>query len=157
MAKAFVFRLETLLKLRQQREDRQKRVVAERLREIARVRREIESVEAQIQAQTDAVRADVSAGRIDVTKVARNRHWLSYLHRKRLEAQGHMGVLEARLAQERAVLAHAAKERKVLETLKDRQRDRYRRELDRQEVLEADDLSTVRFVFARETAEVHAE
>lgn len=149
MAKRFIFRLETLLKLRRQREDRQKRVVADRLRQISRVRGEIESLERQIGQQVDAMRTAAGQRSLDVQNLARNRHWLSYLQRGRLEADGHLRLLEARLAQERAVLAHAAKEKKVLEKLKDRQRVRYLKELDYREQIASDELSTARFVFTR--------
>ena len=37
MAKRFTFRFDTMLKIRQQREDEQKRVVADRLRQIRQV------------------------------------------------------------------------------------------------------------------------
>ncbi len=154
MAKRFVFRLETLLKLRRQREDKQKRVVAEWLRQISRVQREIRSLEEQIADQVGAMRDCIGHGRIDVPWIARNRHWLSHLQRGRLEAEGHLRLLEARLAQERVVLVHAMKEKRVLEKLRERQEDRYRKELDRQEVLVADELSTVRYMFDRRLDEI---
>lgn len=149
MAKRFVFRLETLLKIRRQREDRQKRVVAERLRQISRIQGEIASFERQIGRQIDAMRVDASGSSLDVQNLVRNRHWLSHLQRGRLEADGHLRLLEARLAQERAVLANAAKEKKILEKLKEHQQTRYAKELDYREQAASDELSTVRFVFNR--------
>jgi flagellar FliJ protein len=149
MAKRFVFRLETLLKLRRQREDRQKRIVAERLRQISRVRSEIELLDRRIAEQIRAMRADANRPSLDVQNLARDRHWLSHLQRGRLEADGHLRLLEARLAQERAVLAHAAREKKVMEKLRERQQTRYLRELECREQAELDELGTVRFVFHR--------
>lgn len=149
MAKRFVFRLETLLKVRRQREERQKRVVAERLRQISRVRTEIDTLQERITEQVGAMRAEVSRPSIDVVSVVRNRHWLSHLHQGRLAAESHLHVLEARLAQERAVLAQASREKKVLEKLKERQHDRYNRELERKELNEADELGTARYVRAQ--------
>jgi len=49
--------------------------------------------------------------------------------------------------QERAALAEAAKQRRILEKLKEHQLERYRIEQNRQETREADDLTGVRFVF----------
>ncbi len=149
MAKRFVFKLETLLKLRQQREERQKRVVAERLREIARVRDELDALDRRIAEQIDAMRSEAGRLRIDVQGLARNRHWLSHLQRGRLESEGRLHALEARLAQERAVLAGASRDKKVIEKLKERQRDRYNRELDRREVNEANELGTLRYLRQR--------
>jgi flagellar FliJ protein len=152
MAKRFVFKLETVLRLRQQREDRQKRVVAERLRQIGQMRGRIAALERQIREQVAGLRADALHTTLDVVGLARNRHYLSRLQRHRLEAQSQLGMLEKRLAQERAVLAHAAKERKVIEKLKERQYARYQKDLARQERIEADDLSTTRYAFRRAEA-----
>jgi len=153
MAKRFVFRLETLLKLRRQREDRQKRVVAERLRQITRVQHEIGTLERQIGDQIQAMRAEATGASLDVPHLARSRHWLSHLQRGRLEAEGHLRLLEARLAQERAVLTNAVKDRRVLEKLRERQEQRHRRELDRIEMLASDESNTVRFLLDRRESE----
>lgn len=154
MAKRFVFKLETLLKIRQQREDKQKRVVGERLRQIARVKDEIVRIEQQIADQIASMRGQAGHGRLDVVNLARGRHWLTHLQKSRLEADGHLRVLEARLAQERVVLANASKEKKIVEKLKERQQDRYQKELDRQEMLAMDELATSRFVFAHRAGEM---
>ncbi len=156
MAKRFVFRLETLLKVRRQREEKHKRIVAERLRQITRVRDEIGTLDARIEDQIDAMRQETRRASIDVQNLARNRHWLTHLRRGRLEAEGRLHVLEAHLAQERAVLAHASKEKKVLEKLKERQLERYNKELDRREVIEADELSTTRHLLRRREALLEA-
>ena len=49
MAKRFTFRFDTMLKIRQQREDEKKRIVAARLGEISRVQERIESIESHSQ------------------------------------------------------------------------------------------------------------
>lgn len=152
MARRFVFKLETLLKLRRQREEQQKRVVAERLRQIAQIRREIAMLDRQIAEQIAAMRGDAGQMRLDVMALARGRLWLSHLQRGRLDADGHLRALEARLAQERAVLSHASKEKKIVEKLKERQYLRYRSDLERQETLAGDELATVRYLRERRVA-----
>jgi flagellar export protein FliJ len=154
MAKKFTFRLETLLKLRRLKEEKQKRVVAERLRQIAQVKRQIDVIETQIVDHVSAMRSDAHSTRLDVTRIAQGRHWLTYLQRGRLEAETHLGALETRLVQDRALLAHASKEKKIFETLKERLADRHRREIERAEQIEADDLTTARYVFAQTSAAV---
>jgi len=47
------------------------------------------------------------------------------------------------------VLAHAAREKKVMEKLRERQQTRYLRELECREQAELDELGTMRFVFRR--------
>ena len=147
MAKRFQFRFETMLKLRRRREDEHKQVVAERLRQIRAVREKIASLEDQVQQQTDAIRGHTSAGTIDLQQVMRNRHWLGHLHKGILEAQARTRFLEARLAQERVQLAEAAKQRRMLEKLKERQQERYTHEQNHRDTRELDEMATVRFVY----------
>jgi len=147
MAKRFVFRFETMLKIRRQREDEHKRIVASRIREIARVQDQMASLDRQIHNELAAIRAGQSPGTIDMQQVIRHRHWLGRLHKAVLDSQAWLRFLEARLAQERAALAEAVKQRQVLDKLKQRQWERYRKEQDRLETWLADDLTTVRYVF----------
>jgi flagellar protein FliJ len=149
MAKRFKFRFGTMLKIRKQREDEQKRVVASRLRQIAQVRDQGQALRQQIQDEIDAIRGSQARGAIDIQQVMRHRHWLGHLHKGVLEADARTRFLEARLAQERAVLAEAVKQRRILEKLRERQWLRYQTEEERREIRESDELSTVRYVFDR--------
>lgn len=149
MGRRFIFRFDTMLKIRQQREDEKKRVVAARLREISGVQDQIRSIESQREHEVRAMRATQMSGRIDLQQAIRRRHWLGHLHKRRLEADAHRRVLEARLAQERAVLAEAAKDRRILEKLKERQWEHYRSQQERIELKSADEMATLRYVFDR--------
>jgi len=147
MAKRFRFRLDTMLKIRRQREDQHKRIVAERIRQITQVREQIAAIERQIQEEIEAIRTGQGARTIDIQQLMRHRHWLGHLNKGGLEAESRLRFLEARLAQERAVLAEAVKQRRILEKLKERQWERYRKEEDRSEIRESDEQATVRYVF----------
>lgn len=149
MAKRFTFRLETMLKIRRQREDRHKRIVAERLRQIVAVREQLISLDRQIMAETHAIRKGQKPGTIDLQQAIRHRNWLTHLHKAILDGQARLRFLEARLAQERAALAEAAKQRRILEKLKERQYLRYRQEEERTETKVADDQTTIRYIFDR--------
>ena len=147
MARRFRFRFETMLKIRRQREDEQKRVVAEKVRQMTQTREQIEALARQIQEETDAIRVSQATGAIDIQQVMRHRHWIGHLHKGVLDAQGRLRFLEARLAQERAVLTEAVKQRRILEKLKERQWQRHRDQEQRTETRESDELATVRYVF----------
>jgi flagellar export protein FliJ len=69
------------------------------------------------------------------------------LQRGLLEATARVRQLEAQLAQERAALAEANKETRIMEKLKDRQQSRYYYELSRQETAETDELSTQQYLY----------
>jgi flagellar protein FliJ len=147
MAKRFTFRFETMLRIRLQREDEQKRIVADRLREITELQNHMIALDKQIRDELQSIRVGRQPGTIEMQQVIRHRQWLGCLHKGVLEGQAKMRFLEAELARERVDLAEAAKQRRILEKLKERQRDLYRNEQDRLESLAADDLTTVRFVF----------
>lgn len=151
MARRFRFRFATMLKIRRQREDEQKRIVAERLRQIGQTRDHRDVLLRQIREEADAIRQSQACGSIDIQQVMRHRHWLGHLHRGVLEAESRLRFLEARLAQERAVLAEAVKQRKILEKLRDRQWQRHARAEGVREMKEGDELATVRYVFERQT------
>ena len=147
MAKRFTFRFETMLKIRRQREDEHKRIVAGRVREIARVQEQLAALDRQINDELASIRRRQEPGRIDMQQVVRHRRWLGHLHKAVLDGQARRQFLEARLAQERAALAEAAKQRRILEKLRQRQYERFRADQDRLETLAAEDLTTVRYVF----------
>lgn len=145
MPKPFKFRLETVLKLRKQNEDKHKRIVADRIRQLNAVRERMSAQERQIASETEAVRTSRARGTISVEALARGRHWLTHLQRSLLETQGHARVIKAHLAQERSDLARAAKEARALEKLKERQKQRHDQEGRRAETRELDEMSILRF------------
>ena len=158
MAKRFVFRYETLLKIRLQREDQHKRIVAERVRQIVAARDRLASLHQQISDEQSAIRTGQAPGTVDIQQIVRHRHWLGHLHRNVLDTVGSIRGLEGRLAQERATLAEAVKQRKILDKLKERRLERHLRDEQRQETIAADDLTTVRYVYGRgETVGVETE
>ncbi len=73
------FRLETLLKVRRSREDEQKRIVAERLRQIEKLAAQKTAIEAQISSQAVTMRAALSGESADVDFLRWGRHWITRL------------------------------------------------------------------------------
>ncbi len=156
MAKRFKYRFETMLKIRRQREEHHQRVVADRNRQIHQASDQLTSLNRQIQDETNAIRASHQPGTIDMQQAMRHRHWLGHLHKGALETQARLRFLEARLAQERAALAEASKQRKILEKLKEHQVQQHRRTEDHHLMQELDEMATVRYIFdhPRSEAEV---
>lgn len=147
MAKRFAFRFETLLKIRRQREDHHKRVVADRLRQISLAQGQIGRLDQQIAEEMVAIRAGRGPGMLDIQQAIRHRHWLGHLHKCVLEEQSKLRVLEGRLAQERAVLAEAVKQRRILEKLKERQHQRHVAAEEKRETQQLDEMATMRYVY----------
>jgi flagellar FliJ protein len=157
VARRFVFRFETLLKIRRQREDHHKRIVAERVRQIVAARERLDALRQQITDEETAIRTGQQPGTLDMQQIVRHRHWLGHLHRSVLDTQAELRGLEARLAQERAALAEAVKQRRILDKLKERRLERHLQEELRRETTAADDLTSVRYVYGQgDAAELSA-
>ncbi|MBN1345966.1 MAG: flagellar export protein FliJ [Phycisphaerae bacterium] len=146
MARRFKFRLETVLKIRKQREDAAKRVVAERLRQVAAVQDETAALQRQMDQEIAGFRQSHSAGRIDITVTRRHRHWLIHLDQGILMAHGRLAELHRALAGDRAILTEARKQVRILEKLEERQRERYRQELTRDEARENDEIGNALYL-----------
>jgi len=147
------FRFETLLRLRAQRENEQKRVVADRLRAIHTIETQRDTLLARIVQQTDALRSVLTSGPLPVDRVRLGRHWVARLRQAVLEMDAEIAGHRAVLAQERQELAARRKQTEVLARLKERQLDAMRRAADRREQAELDDLNTMRFAFAAGVSE----
>ncbi|MBN2563517.1 MAG: flagellar export protein FliJ [Phycisphaerae bacterium] len=148
MAKRYTFRLEPLLRLRQQREDEQKRVVASRLREIATLQQRREVLHVRIGSQMQAMRESLTSEQVNVDALKLGRHWLIRLRRGVLEADAQISAQRAILAQDRAVLANARRDTKVLQRLRERQRAAHMAEVNRREQTELDEMNVLRFAHA---------
>jgi flagellar export protein FliJ len=144
MPSRYVFRFETLLRIRKQHEDQAKRVVAARLREIHTIEERQRALQSTLDEQSGAMRQGLQEGRMDVETVRLGRHWLLRLRRGALELQSQLLTQKALLAHERAELLRSRKDAEVLGKLRDRQYQVFQTGLNRAEQLELDDLNIAR-------------
>ncbi len=146
MAKRFNFRLEAVMKLRKQKEDENKRAVAQRLREMSKLQDHLMTLNEQIASEIRRVRENAVHAHLDASDLSKRRFWISHLQRGVLEAESRMRHLEQQLTADRAVLAEASKEYKVIETLRDKRLQAHHREQERLETIEADEMAVSLFV-----------
>jgi flagellar biosynthesis chaperone FliJ len=140
--------------LRQQREDEKKRIVAARLRKIKTLEQHKQVLGTRIAEQTEMIRDLLVREQMDVDELKAGRHWMIRLRRGVLDAEGALATNRAILAQERADLANARKETKVLERLKEKQQQAFVAEIERLDRLDADELNVTRFAHAQMAEEV---
>lgn len=140
MAKRFIFRLGTVLRLRKMAEDDCRRRVAARLREIAGVESEIRRLEEQFEWELGRSRDDQRDSHMDVMTVRRRRSYMGYLQRCTCERRRHVHALQEKLEEDRSALAEASKEVKALEKLRDRQWARHIETQRRAERAEEDEI-----------------
>ena len=148
MERRFTFRFGPLLRLRQQREDEQKRIVASRLGEIRRLEERQRTLLGRISQQTDLTRDALRGKEVDLDHLKLSRHWIIRLRRGVLETEAEIATHKALLAQERLKLLEAAKETKVLSRLKERRWERFLAEQERRERVELDEMNVLRFAHA---------
>ena len=140
MAK-FVFQLDGVLRQR-------KHVEQERQRELALVQAQMAKLQDELRALNDAVTAsgnDVRdnrlVGRIDLNYLTAHRRYMLAMQRKGTELVQRMALVQRQLVEAQQALAEAAKQRKAIEKLEERQHQRWRDEQNRREQIAQDEVS----------------
>ena len=146
MAKRFNFRLEAVMKLRKQKEDENKRAVAQRVREMTTQQDHLMTLNEQIACEIRRARDNALHAHLDASDLSKRRFWISHLQRGVLEAESRIRDLEKKLAADRTVLAAASREYRVIETLRDKRLQAHNHEQERLETIEADEMAVTRFV-----------
>ena len=138
----FVFNLESVLRHRVF-------VEQERMRDLAAAQAEVVRLQAELKALNDAMRAsayDMKAnhltGCLDVSYLAAHRRYTVANQRKGQMLVQDLARQQRKVDEAQRQLAEAAKERKILEKLKERQRERWATEVQRKELIELDEVGT---------------
>ena len=134
------------MKLRKQKEDENKRAVAQRMREMSKLQDHLMTLNEQIASEIRNARENAVHTHLDTSDLSKRRFWISHLQRGVLETEFQMRNLEKQLTVDRTVLAEASKEYKVIETLRDKRLQAHNREQERLETIEADEMAVNRFV-----------
>jgi len=139
MAK-FVFTLESVLRHRAHAERERMREVAVAQAEMTRLQLELKALNDSMRASAADMKANHLSGPIDVTFLAAHRRYTVAMQRKGLSLVQEMARQQRKVDDAQRLLAEAAKERKVIEKLREKQFERWREELGRKEQAEADEV-----------------
>jgi len=141
MAKRFRFRLQTLLEVRQLYEREAKRLVGEKSAEIARIDRlNRQTVDEITRQQDDLLRAQES-GSVDAVGLARGRAWIAHLRKTIAARHTEKAARNEELGELQAKLRDARTQTRIIEKLRERRWDAHRRDTDRREQAESDELA----------------
>lgn len=142
--KQFKFKLETVLKLRQRVEEerRQQLQQAERRQYAAQV--EVERIQAEMDQTRDDYQQSIRQ-KFDRYRANDYYQYLSWLGEKRGVAEAELERCRAGVAAARQALLAAARERRILDKLKDKAYEEYQGEQRRVEAEFLDELGTGRF------------
>lgn len=141
MARGFRFRLETVQRIRQRAQDAQRCIVADRLRDVAGVQERIVGLEHRVLTTTFQTRAARQAVPFDVAALRGQYVHQGWLRHKISEAGQDLVRVRNELEIEQGKLAEAARKLKAIEKLRERQWERHRIEVAREERSGADEVA----------------
>lgn len=130
----FVFQLQAVLRHRKTLEE-------QRQRELGAARAELEKMEAELRQMdeitrgvSDDVRTNRLTGTLDMSFLAAHRRYILAMQRKALALAQRMAQQQQVVEVARRALAEAAKQRKIIEKLRERQHERWKSEQSRKEL-----------------------
>jgi len=141
MAKRFVFRLETLLRVRREAFEQTQRVVTRRLAMIRQEENAIAECQNAIDAQHARARGLQGKAHLDMASLRAARGFVIHMKRKIEQHRGNVARQQQELERERAVMIRASVACKAVEKLKERQRARFDDKVRRQEMMADDETA----------------
>jgi flagellar FliJ protein len=138
----FEFRLEALLDHRKQIEKEHQRKVADIQQQIQKLLREIQDAEARISAENRTLSTQKLVGKLDMQYISHEKRYVGNLHMKIVLTMQQLAKTQQLLAAARAELLTAARSRKVIEKLREKQFARWRAEQDRKDAALMDEIGT---------------
>jgi flagellar FliJ protein len=150
----FEFRLEGLLEHRRQIEKDHQRKVAEIQQEAQYLQRQIREAQTRIVLENRKLTGEQLVGKLDMAYIAHEKRYVGSLYVQIAFMMQNLAGVEERIAAARVELLAAAKARKVIEKLREKQLARWRAEQDRKEAAAMDEIGTQ--IALRRLVEEHA-
>ena len=137
----FVFKLGGVLRQRLHEEQQRQRELAERQALLNELQQALKQLDQRVRLANDDVRDHHLVGALDMGYLAAHRRFLAAMQRGAVELAQRMALAHRQVQEAHAALAEAAKRRKAIEKLRERQFQRWRADQDRRETVELDELS----------------
>jgi flagellar FliJ protein len=138
----FVFGLEAVLRQRKHVEEEKQRAFAAVQAQMAAMQNELKSINDGMQTASDDLRKNHLTGRIDMSFLAAHRRFTIAVQRKAMTLMQRIALFQRQVDEARAALAAAAKDRKAIEKLREKQHERWRGEQMRKELADLDEIGT---------------
>jgi len=136
----FVFSLESVLRHRRYAERERQRELAVCQAEMVRLQQELKALNDSMQSSAADMKANHLTGSLDVGFLAAHRRYTVAMQRKGQSIVQDMARQQKKVDDAQRMLAEAAKERKVMEKLREKQLERWKAEVARKEAAEADEV-----------------
>ncbi len=135
----FTFKLDGVLQLRKRAEQQAQRTVAERARAAQQLSDELTALNDNLVAATNELRGGRLVGSVDVAYLAAHRRFTTDVTRQGATLMQKLALAEREVCEARSLLAEAVKQRRVLETLREKHHARWKAEQQKRELNEADE------------------
>ncbi len=153
----FVFQLEGVLEHRRHVERQKQRDLAVAQAQLSQLEAELRRLDESVRQTNEDVRRNHLTGVLDMNFLAAHRRFMNATQRQAMNLVQRMALAQRKAQEAQKALIEAAKQRKVIEKLRERYQQRWQAELDRREMLAQDELTTQLSFELRRPGEVPAE
>jgi flagellar protein FliJ len=136
----FRFQLEGVLRHRKNIEHDRQRQVALLQGQMSQLQAELRRMDQEVQGATADLRTTGLIGRLDMSYLAAHRRYVASMQRKAMTVAQRMALLQRDLDESRKALAEAAKQRKVMEKLRERYWNRWAEAMNKKEMEAMDEI-----------------
>jgi flagellar protein FliJ len=136
----FIFNLEGVLRYRTHVEQKRQRDVAVVQAQLTALESELRALDAEVQKVNNEAREHHLGGRLEMGFLTAHRRFLGAAQRQAMDIAQKMATVQRRLDEVRHALAEAARDRKVLEKLKERQFEAWQTGMAKKEAAAMDEV-----------------
>lgn len=138
----FVFSLEGVLRQRKHIEQDKQRNLALKQTALVELQESLRRMQETLQASNDDVRQNRLVGRLDMNFISTHRRFLAGMQRQGLQLAQKTALAQRAVDEARAELVEAAKGRKAIEKLREKQLERWKAEQSKKQLAELDEIGT---------------
>jgi len=136
----FKFQLEGVLEHRKNIEDEKQRALAAIQMQMQKLKDELQDLDRVARGATADLRENRLTGQLDMSFLAAHRRFTGSVQRKAVAIVQKMALVQREIDSARAALSEAAKQRKIIEKLREKQLSRWKEQRSRAENEELDDI-----------------
>jgi len=136
----FTFKLQALLQHRKNLEHDRQRELAEVQKQFVALQNELKAMNDEVTQSTLEVRSTKLVGALDLNYLAAHRRFTTAMQRKAMTLVQRMALVQRDVESAHAALAEAAKQRKIVEKLREKQFERWQVNVARKETNELDEV-----------------
>ncbi len=137
----FVFKFDGVLRQREHVETQRQRELAVVQQEMTRLQAELRQLNESVATSTSDLRDNHLTGRLDLNFLGAHRRFMLAMQRKAGALVQQIAAVQKRVDAAQAALAEAAKQRKIMEKLREKSLERWKADLARKEMMETDEIA----------------